>query len=287
MVMLNRTAAEMMVEIGAHACTDVTGFGLIGHLGTMASASRVNVEIMWDDLPVLPGVLQCLADGIVSGAAERNREAFEQCVRSEEGVDATMLDLCFDAQTSGGLLIGVKETDAPVLLRRLHERGVVQAVQIGFVSGPGAGEVTVRTNGSQHLPPPRIAVPAGQVSAVAEAVAPLQDSSSLSHSADCCGDAAMPADASGVVVASSGSGAEAKFHEFMQAANAPGLLDARTKKAMAIALSVITKCEPCLKSHIKKAREMGFSQEEIDEAAWVAIAFGGAPLMMFYKRLRR
>jgi AhpD family alkylhydroperoxidase len=88
-------------------------------------------------------------------------------------------------------------------------------------------------------------------------------------------------------VATNGSEAEAKFHEFMQAANAPGLLDARTKKAMAIALSVITKCEPCLKSHIGKAREMGFSQEEIDEAAWLAIAFGGAPLMMFYKALRR
>ena len=99
----------------------------------------------------------------------------------------------------------------------------------------------------------------------------------------CGGGAAEPA----APVAANVSAAEAKFHEFMQVANAPGLLDARTKKAMAIALSVITKCEPCLKSHITKAREMGFSQEEIDEAAWLAVAFGGAPLMMFYKALRR
>ena len=56
---------------------------------------------------------------------------------------------------------------------------------------------------------------------------------------------------------------------------------------MAIALSVLAKCEPCVKSHIKKARDMGFTQEEIDEAAWMAIAFGGAPLMMFYKSSRK
>jgi AhpD family alkylhydroperoxidase len=73
----------------------------------------------------------------------------------------------------------------------------------------------------------------------------------------------------------------------MKAAGAPGALGAKTKQALAIGLSVLAKCEPCVKSHVKKARAMGFSQDEIDEAAWMAISFGGAPLMMFYKPLRR
>jgi len=81
--------------------------------------------------------------------------------------------------------------------------------------------------------------------------------------------------------------AEAKFMEFMQAVHAPGALGAKTKRAMSIALSVLTRCEPCVKSHIKKAREEGFTQEEIDEAAWAAVSFGGCPSMMFYKKLRR
>ena len=80
---------------------------------------------------------------------------------------------------------------------------------------------------------------------------------------------------------------EAKFQDFLKAAGAPGALEARTKRAVAIALSVLAKCEPCVRSHVKKAREMGFSQEEIDEAAWLAISFGGSPTMMFYKGVRK
>ena len=59
MAQLNRSAAELMLDCGAHACTDVTGFGLIGHVAAMAAASGVDVEIVWDDLPLLPGVLEC------------------------------------------------------------------------------------------------------------------------------------------------------------------------------------------------------------------------------------
>ena len=78
-----------------------------------------------------------------------------------------------------------------------------------------------------------------------------------------------------------------KFQEFLKCANAPGALDARTKQAVAIALSVLAKCEPCVKIHIRKAKDMGFSEQEIDEAAWMAISFGGSPTMMFWKQHRR
>ena len=85
------------------------------------------------------------------------------------------------------------------------------------------------------------------------------------------------------------SGAEAtaaRFMGFMQSANSPGALDAPTKRLLAIALSVVSRCEPCAKLHIAKAREMGISQAEIDEAAWMAIAFGGGPAKMFYDGLK-
>lgn len=77
-----------------------------------------------------------------------------------------------------------------------------------------------------------------------------------------------------------------KFQEFMVEANRPGALDAATKEAVALALSALARCEPCIKTHIAKARQMGFSQEEIDEAVWMAIAFGGSPVMMFYEKHR-
>jgi AhpD family alkylhydroperoxidase len=77
-----------------------------------------------------------------------------------------------------------------------------------------------------------------------------------------------------------------KFHDFLKQAGAPGALDAHTKQAIAIALSVLAKCEPCAQIHLKKARDMGFSQDEIDEAAWMAISFGGSPIMMFYNGVR-
>ena len=77
-----------------------------------------------------------------------------------------------------------------------------------------------------------------------------------------------------------------KFHAFLEAANGPGALGARTKRAMAIALSVLARCGPCVKHHVRKAKEEGFSPEEIDEAAWMAIAFGGSPTMMFYNETK-
>ena len=101
----------------------------------------------------------------------------------------------------------------------------------------------------------------------------------------CCeGDSSPPAAAAG----RSDAVTEAKrhFQEFMKATGRPGALDAATKQAVAIALSVLARCEPCVKAHIKKARQMGFTQEEIDEAAWMAISFGGSPTMMFYNQFR-
>ncbi|MGD0901122.1 MAG: carboxymuconolactone decarboxylase family protein [Thermoguttaceae bacterium] len=100
----------------------------------------------------------------------------------------------------------------------------------------------------------------------------------------CCPDHA-PGEPAAERAAQCASGAQRKFMEFLKSAAAPGALDARTKRAIAIALSVLARCEPCAKIHIQKARDAGFSQEEIDEAAWLAISFGGSTAMMFYQGL--
>ena len=85
---------------------------------------------------------------------------------------------------------------------------------------------------------------------------------------------------------SGAAAAKNAFGAFMGAVNAEGALDARTKKLLAIALSLLAKCEECAEIHIAKAREMGLSEEEINEAAWMAISFGGAPVMMFFNSVR-
>ncbi|MGB3194003.1 MAG: carboxymuconolactone decarboxylase family protein [Phycisphaerae bacterium] len=84
-----------------------------------------------------------------------------------------------------------------------------------------------------------------------------------------------------------GAGAEEMFKAFMKTAGAPGALDAATKQALQIALSVLARCGPCIRIQVEKARKMGFTQAEIDEAVWMAIAFGGAPVMMFYKEVMK
>jgi AhpD family alkylhydroperoxidase len=284
MAALNRRASEVMIEFAAHACTDVTGFGLIGHLAAMASASGVDVEVVCDDVPPLPGVLQCAADGIFSGAVERNRESSGQCVEPDEDVEVAALDLLFDPQTSGGLLIAVAEPDAARMLERLHDQRVSEAAIIGSVLAAGSGRVFVRSDGRRRLPPPRQAARAAVATAAVDQSSEECCASQEASGMSCCEDG-NPSDTH----AASGGGAtdaQQKFREFLKSAGAPGALDAYTKQAVAVALSVLAKCEPCVKAHVKKARDMGFSQEEIDEAAWMAISFGGSPTMMFYNTLK-
>jgi AhpD family alkylhydroperoxidase len=101
---------------------------------------------------------------------------------------------------------------------------------------------------------------------------------------DCCGGHGSQSEPA--VPTGEASNIQLKFQEFLKAAATPGALDARTKRAISIALSVLAKCEPCAKIHIKKARDAGFTQEEIDEAAWLAVSFGGCGAMMFYNGVR-
>ena len=143
MAALNRGAAEVMRRAGAHAGTDVTGFGLLGHLWQVARESGVTAEIWWDAVPALPEALECARQGIVSGAAERNREFAGPAVTVAAGVPEYAMDLLYDAQTSGGLLMFVPEQAAQRTVAELRAAGCASAAVVGRVTEKSKGGIRV------------------------------------------------------------------------------------------------------------------------------------------------
>jgi selenide,water dikinase len=115
MLTLNRAACEAMLRFEVHGCTDVTGFGMIGHVREMALASGVTIEIETSRVPLLPGALEAVAAGAIPGGLKNNREFASCAVEVTGAVDAAVLELLYDPQTSGGLLITLPEADAAVL----------------------------------------------------------------------------------------------------------------------------------------------------------------------------
>ena len=132
MASLNRKAAEVMKEFQVHACTDVTGFGLLGHLSEMLGG-EIGIKVFVDAVPILPGTEEYAGMGLVPGGAHRNREFYAPKVVGGESISPPLLDILYDAQTSGGLLIAVPEADAAGLLLRLQEEGVKGASIIAEV----------------------------------------------------------------------------------------------------------------------------------------------------------
>ena len=145
MTTLNRSAAEVMVQVGVHAATDVTGFGLLGHLTEMVNGSRVGARVYADRVPVLPGARALAERGLVPGGSRRNRDSLAEVLRWADDVDdVTQLVLC-DAQTSGGLLIAVPADRADALVHRLEAAGTLAAARIGEVTdATGTIEVVAR-----------------------------------------------------------------------------------------------------------------------------------------------
>lgn len=275
MTTLNKAAAELMVELGAAAATDVTGFSLMGHLSEMALRSGVDVELIWDKLPWIEGVLEYAAASILPGAIERNKESCGHAVVAGADVTEAMVDICYDPQTSGGLLIAIEAGKADELLKRLHESGLTDAAHIGQVKAKGTGKVFINTDKTKAFP----AAASSPGGAMEAAAAPTSETPA---DACCCPDNQnAPSDN-----ASQSDIVEAGYLKFLAANAKPAGLDAFTKQAMNIALSVATRCEPCLETHIKKAEKKGFTEKEIDEAAWMGIAFSGSPAMMLYKKVK-
>lgn len=143
MVSLNQVASEVMVEIGAHACTDVTGFSLMGHAVEMAQASRVGMEMNASRIPVFAGAADLARDGFILPLGDENAKSFGPNIRFNENVPELTRRLLFDPQTSGGLLIAADMRKEGELLERLHVLGVEHAAAIGRITEEESGTLTV------------------------------------------------------------------------------------------------------------------------------------------------
>jgi len=141
---LNRDAAEAMTAAGVTTATDITGFGLAGHLGEIAAQSGVEVEVYGQAIPVFAGVMDLIRQGVISGAVERNREYASAFVKRAKGVAEEFETLLYDPQTSGGLLIAVRKSRAAALLATLHKKGVESATVIGRVTRKGPAKIVLR-----------------------------------------------------------------------------------------------------------------------------------------------
>ena len=127
MRLLNKYAAEAARGLRVHACTDITGFGLAGHLCEMAEGSALTALVYTDALPILPGAADMAMLGMIPGGAYRNRDHFEKKT-DLTGIDTVTADILFDPQTSGGLLFAMDEKDCPTLLARLKDAGLCASV---------------------------------------------------------------------------------------------------------------------------------------------------------------
>jgi selenide,water dikinase len=135
MTTLNKVAAEVVIAGGfkVHAMTDVTGFGLIGHVREVARGSRVSVRLFASKIPLLEGALECVRAGDIPGGLKANRNFAEGCVEYADDVPDELRTLLYDPQTAGGLLISVAEKDAARMVTALQDAGL-PGVEVGEVN---------------------------------------------------------------------------------------------------------------------------------------------------------
>jgi selenide,water dikinase len=137
MASLNRAAAGIMSSFDVSACTDVTGFGLLGHLAEMVCGSGMSVRVFSQQVPVIPEALEFAAMGLIPAGAYKNREFRESMIEFAETVARSRQDVLVDPQTSGGLLISVNGHQADELTAALKDAGIGDAARIGeILNGP-------------------------------------------------------------------------------------------------------------------------------------------------------
>ncbi len=143
MAALNREAAEAMLEVGVNACTDVTGFGLLGHLWEMTSGSGVGATVRLGHIPVMGEAWELVRKEVVPGGTRANHKFLQEKVIWEQISFEEQLILS-DAQTSGGLLIAVPPENSGRLLEKLHERGALEMAVIGEITSDDPLRIRVK-----------------------------------------------------------------------------------------------------------------------------------------------
>jgi selenide,water dikinase len=142
MTMLNKTAAELTTAAsGVHACTDITGFGFLGHACEMVAASDVGIRIDTAAVPFFEGIREFVEDGIIPAGLHRNRKFREPLIDRAANVPDWLVDILFDPQTAGGLLIALDADQAEGLLAGMHAHGLSDAAIVGEVVAGPAGRI--------------------------------------------------------------------------------------------------------------------------------------------------
>ncbi|UCD81946.1 MAG: selenide, water dikinase SelD, partial [Desulfobacterales bacterium] len=137
MAVLNRDAARIMTDFNISACTDITGFGLLGHIAEMVCGSGTSARIESAQVPVIAEALEFASMGLIPAGAYKNKEFREQMIAFAKTVPRVLQDLLFDPQTSGGLLISVSDNQVAALVTALKDAGIGDAAQIGeIIHGP-------------------------------------------------------------------------------------------------------------------------------------------------------
>jgi len=274
MATLNKLGGRLMVEHGAHAGTDVTGFSLLGHMAEIVQNSQIEATLEFDAIPLFDDVAELAAADVLPGAVERNRESVPENLLEMTDLTAGQQAILFGPETSGGLLVF------------LPARNVEK-----FVADLGAGGVTGHVIGrvTASHPQGRIRVTTKKAE-VFGMTTPEQKPPAASSC--CCADEAVAAAAARGAAPSSPNalpapaGADA-FKAYMVAVGKGDALGAKYSKLISVALSVMSKCEPCVRINAEAARDAGATEQEIAEAVSLGIAFGGAPVAMFYNTIRQ
>lgn len=141
---LNKKAAEIMSKFPVNSCTDVTGFGLLGHLMEMTKASKVDAELFLKDVPIIPEAMEFITGNIIPGGTKNNLDYVSDYVIWNEKISHPEKIILCDAQTSGGLLISIKPDFAEKMLTELHNNGINDSAIIGSFIGNGEGKILVK-----------------------------------------------------------------------------------------------------------------------------------------------
>ena len=145
MTTLNRKAAELVIETpGVHACTDVTGFGLLGHACEMLGDGQIGMVIDSATVPVFPGIRDLAEMGMLPGGLYRNRDFRSGQVEMAPSCPQWLQDILFDPQTAGGLLVALDAKQADGLVRKMHDEGVADAAVIGDVTTHNKGKIIIK-----------------------------------------------------------------------------------------------------------------------------------------------
>jgi selenide,water dikinase len=134
MTTLNKTASQIMRNYPVHACSDITGYGLLGHGMEMASGSSVTLIFDSAKLPLLPRARRLAEKGFLTGGCKRNREYLKDKINIEKSLRVGVVEVALDPQTSGGLLIALAERHATKLVEELQANGVKSAVRVGYAT---------------------------------------------------------------------------------------------------------------------------------------------------------